>query len=616
MRRRNARQHSNSTPQHENSEEEAQNHQQKLQSWPVWIMLWGKAGTDVLAPEYYYYNNVTFEQTKKRPNEFGMMIWSNGAMTMQGQAPPRRRRPKLPPGLVLRKREPEKFEVPSFLQHPLAAIKIQNAWRCRWARHEVRIHRGFRETIESYHAALEEFEEKEKKRLAEEAKRNSKRKTQHIATPPTFHFTPGVQSPNDGWIDLFDSYTASTCYFHPGPGGHHPEGVDPKTCLRRIRMKMAGVQLVWERPYETPEEIRSRLLREKIAEQRRLDDEMLLAGRTGDVFSAKKFVRQGANPRAWSTIEGLALVHYASDRGLMNVLFWLVNECDLDLAVERDRYGCTGLHHAARSGNLRVMKYLVEKCNVDPNEPDSRGRTPLLYASSGAHLETVRWLKEECRVDISAEDCSGCTAAHRAVTSPVCHTNVPRVNKVLSYLAGAGLNMEEDDHWGWTPIDKAATCDNKEVVAELERHGCRTRKQPGDKNPDEIEGWKPSHQAAMLGESQRIRWLYKRGIDLNETDKRGESPLFHACAGGHYEAVQTLLRCGADIDPRRRNNIKQNAEDIAIKHGHHDCAKLIADTRERIQKKNARLAREAAAEKERIKVEKELEEELRRIGKI
>ena len=72
-------------------------------------MLWGKAGTDILAPEYYFYNNMTHEQTRTRPHEYGMLIWSNGSMTMQGQAPPRRRRPKLPPGVVARKRKPEKW---------------------------------------------------------------------------------------------------------------------------------------------------------------------------------------------------------------------------------------------------------------------------------------------------------------------------------------------------------------------------------------------------------------------------------------------------------------------------------------------------------------------------
>ena len=56
------------------------------------------------------------------------------------------------------------------------------------------------------------------------------------------------------------------------------------------------------------------------------------------------------------------------------------------------------------------------------------------------------------------------------------------------------------------------------------------------------------------------------------------------------------------------------AEDIARKHGHHECAKLIMDTRERIAKRDARLAREAAAEEERIRRDKELEDELRRIG--
>ena len=47
----------------------------------------------------------------------------------------------------------------------------------------------------------------------------------------------------------------------------------------------------------------------------------------------------------------------------------------------------------------------------------------------------------------------------------------------------------------------------------------------------------------MLGEADRLRWLHKRGIDLNIPDNRKETPMHHACAGGHFEAVQTLRCC-------------------------------------------------------------------------
>ena len=146
-----------STPKEDSEEDDRM--ERKLQSWPVWTMFWGKAGTDVLAPEYYFYNNMTHEQSKTRPHEFGMLVWSNGSMTMQGQAPPRRRRPKLPPGVFSRKVEPEKWEAPPFLQHPLSAVLIQKAWRCHWARHEIRVRRGIWETIQHYNRAFEEFQE-------------------------------------------------------------------------------------------------------------------------------------------------------------------------------------------------------------------------------------------------------------------------------------------------------------------------------------------------------------------------------------------------------------------------------------------------------------------------
>jgi len=41
-----------------------ENNEPELKSWPVWVMLWGKAAPNLMSqPEYYYYNNVTHEQS-------------------------------------------------------------------------------------------------------------------------------------------------------------------------------------------------------------------------------------------------------------------------------------------------------------------------------------------------------------------------------------------------------------------------------------------------------------------------------------------------------------------------------------------------------------------------
>jgi ankyrin repeat protein len=594
--------------------------QAELKSWPVWVMLWGKAASNEFArPEYYFYNNVTHQQQTERPEEFGVLFWSDGSITLAGQKPRRKKQRRTRYSELSGKglEEKVKFIEPKFIKHPIAATKIQCCWRQHWSRHLIRVWGGITAT-KARNAELKAAKEERKRLLEEEEVKRKKsgskvkKKTgkEELNSRPTTALLP-----NEGWFDLEDFYLQQTIYFHPGKLSRNPGRFPVEEIALGAKMAGYDVKISWKRPYETPEETKARLKKEAEIEQKRLDLGLITAGRIGNVHEAKQWHRQGANPRARDERVGFELAHFAAARGLMNVLFWLTNECKVNLAHVRDHFGATCLHHAAKVGRLNVMKYLVNKCNVDPHEADTRGRTALLYASHGCHLECVRWLREDCKVDISSEDISGCTAAHRVVTSPMCHKNVERVNHVLEYLAGEGLNMEEDDHWGNTPIDKAASCDNIEIVNELRRHGCNTTNGPNDKDPDKVEGWGPMHKAAMLGEAQRIRWLHKRGVDVNSPDKRNETPLHHACAGGHFEAIQTLLRCGVIIDGLK-NNINQTPEDLAIKQGFPECAKLINDTRDRIERNRIRVAREEAKEMERQKEEEELQREMERIAAV
>ena len=597
--------------------EEKESTPNELRSWPVWVMLWGKsAPTEFGRPEYYFYNNVTHQQTTERPEEFGVLYWSDGSITLPGQRPKtkRQRRTRYSELSGKKPEDKVKYEPPKFIQHPISATKIQCCWRQHWCRHLVRVWGGINATRQR---VLEHEAEKKRKKekTASITKDTNKRKklagndNEQSSRPST------ALLPNDGWFDLEDYYLKQTIYFHPGKLARNPNRFPVDEIACGAKMEGYDVRIAWKRPYETPEETEARLILEAAIEQKRLDLGLLAAGRIGNVHEAKQWKRKGASPRAKDDRVGLELAHFAAARGLMNVLFWLTNECNIHLARVRDTFGATGLHHAAKAGRLNVMKYLVNVCHVDPDEADTRGRTAFLYASHGCHMECMRFLREECNANVSHEDISGCTAAHRVVNSPVCHHNVEKVNHVLAYLAGEGLNMEEDDHWGWTPIDKAASCDNMDIVNELRRHGCNTTKGPKDVDTKQIEGWGPMHLAAMLGEAERLRWLHKRGIDLNTVDKRNETPLHHACAGGHFEAVQTLLRCGVRMDGVK-NNINQTPEELAIKQGFPECATLIDETRQRIERNRIRKVRAEAKEAALKKEEEALEFEMARIAAV
>ncbi|OTA66639.1 hypothetical protein K449DRAFT_235875 [Hypoxylon sp. EC38] len=61
-------------------------------------------------------------------------------------------------------------------------------------------------------------------------------------------------------------------------------------------------------------------------------------------------------------------------------------------------------------------------------------------------------------------------------------------------------------------------------------------------------GWlSPLHMAARRG-NDRIAWLLlQQGVDCNEKDSDGLTPIMHAVIGGNEEVVRSLLLHGADI---------------------------------------------------------------------
>lgn len=84
---------------------------------------------------------------------------------------------------------------------------------------------------------------------------------------------------------------------------------------------------------------------------------------------------------------------------------------------------------------------------------------------------------------------------------------------------------------------------------------------------DDAEGQMPEPPATLLEAAQRgdtgaLAAMVDAGADLNGTDDGGRTPLMHAAAGGHLEAVFTLLNGGAD--PALRDNARRAARDYAL----------------------------------------------------
>ena len=67
-----------------------------------------------------------------------------------------------------------------------------------------------------------------------------------------------------------------------------------------------------------------------------------------------------------------------------------------------------------------------------------------------------------------------------------------------------------------------------------------------------IDAAQPDHtdlmRAALDGETEKVRDLLARGVDVNEADNEGRTALMFAVINMHNEAARELLRHGADIN--------------------------------------------------------------------
>lgn len=388
----------------------------------------------------------------------------------------------------------------------------------------------------------------------------------------------------DGWYIINDFYLRGVPFYFHG----------------------ANRTIVWKRPYETAVEKLLRKQAEALAAQQKLDHQLLTAARTGDVGAAKRLCAAGANPSAIDPATGRQLAHFASERALMNVLRWLGKK--LSLSQCKDVHGATCMHYAARGGHINIMKFLLRE-GVAGNSEDKRGRTPLMYAAYYGRPEIMEWLTEKVEdINLFAVDMTGCNLVHRAVVGPYEKRRLPTVR----WLISLGCDPHQNDLWGWGAVDKAASCGYEAVKTELLRHGCQL-KYGKVGLPEQIEGWTIVHESAMRGDADQLRWLWKRGCDMNLPDARGETPLFHAAAGGHLDAVKALLRAGAKIGGK--NNIGQTVEKLTLAQGHREVADYLEETRRRREAARIRRERDAQkAEEERLRMEQMLLEEQEVLG--
>lgn len=130
---------------------------------------------------------------------------------------------------------------------------------------------------------------------------------------------------------------------------------------------------------------------------------------------------------------------------------------------------------------------------------------------------------------------------------------------IVKMLIECGASIQDVGAWGETAVLFAATANDVETINLLLAHGARLDQECRIRQFDEDFGWHrvgtPLHAAARCGWPEVTRCLLGHGAAVDWwLSLCGRTPLFYASAYGHHQAVNLLLRAGANPNLREHRS--------------------------------------------------------------
>ncbi|KAK3369418.1 ankyrin repeat-containing domain protein [Lasiosphaeria ovina] len=244
-------------------------------------------------------------------------------------------------------------------------------------------------------------------------------------------------------------------------------------------------------------------------------------------------------------------LHCSAYFGMQTLARDLINtQPELDATDHEER---SPLSWAAENGHVEIVRLLLSTGRVNPDLPDWLNRTPLSWAAEqGHHL----LLLENGHIDVnSPERNSGFTPLSYAAKNG--HEAVAKVLLTADYV-----NPECLDRIGRSSLSIAAEAGSHAVVKALLEYGVIV-----ENDYIRIDDRTALSYAAERGHVEVVKLLLQSGrVDVNARDRKGRTPLCHACAnatispeegegdcevfGGQEAVARLLIENGADFDTR------------------------------------------------------------------
>ena len=316
-------------------------------------------------------------------------------------------------------------------------------------------------------------------------------------------------------------------------------------------------------------------------------DDFIAAAEEGDIETVRRLIDEGADVNMHYAMSGLLpgfppverwtplmTAAIRNDTELAQLLF----DSDADLNF-KNYSGNAALHWAAKRGSTAVAEILING-GADVNLQNNIGETPLYWASASLQLEFLKLLLA-AGADVNLYDNkysplwkaareggwrivelllqNGAVPDSAALLAAAANSGS---TEVIQLLIGAGLDVvnpdgnealgyliENGDNEGFTALIEAGVKTDGALYRKafaFSRSGMMRKLLDSGGKPDSL--CSELTLAAVKGEEAILGELIENGEYIDAKDRGGRTALASACAAGHTELAQIMIKAGADVN--------------------------------------------------------------------
>eukprot|EP00731_Ephydatia_muelleri_P037731 Em0548g3a len=225
----------------------------------------------------------------------------------------------------------------------------------------------------------------------------------------------------------------------------------------------------------------------------------------------------------------------------------------------------TPLSLAASGGYVNIIKLLLRAgADINSRTGSKLGISPLMLAAMNGHTSTVKLL-----LDMGSDISAQIETNRNTALTLACFQGR---HEVVNLLVERQANVEHRAKTGLTPLMEAASGGYHEVGKVLIAKGADVNAAPVPSSRDTA-----LTIAADKGHCKFVHLLLTHAAHVDVKNKKGNSPLWLACNGGHLDVVRLLVEHepGADVDSQ--DNRKVSCLMAAFRKGHSKVVKYLVE---------------------------------------